>query len=215
MDFSSCIYLASTNGKLDVLDWLLNEAKAPLEAFLDAFNPADECKYYQVVLDCMAHQKTHDGSALLWWRHNVPQVQGTWMTPSPANEQYNPINMHLLEQVLKVQDILWPSAMWNLRGSWSMLSYLQNKGILTASGLAEEQDKDWSLEDELICISARTPPSWLCTALEWWQCAFPQQFACPAEIASGETPVREGARKWWLRSGLCAADSGITSFDRR
>ncbi|ORZ30965.1 hypothetical protein BCR44DRAFT_1443571 [Catenaria anguillulae PL171] len=99
VDYAECIQEASTEGRIDVLDWLLHPTRASEADFIKAWS-SSELPHEEDLASLQAHYGYdifNHGGTLVWWRAKLPHIAALPINRGPY---YNPIHAHFLEHML-------------------------------------------------------------------------------------------------------------------
>ncbi|ORZ33302.1 hypothetical protein BCR44DRAFT_1438703 [Catenaria anguillulae PL171] len=176
IDFARLIHNASICGRIDVLDWLLNQGQVRVSAsdFICAW----------LLLD--------PWPSLVWWRANMSTVVAE--TPGNCGLLDNPIHAHLLECATKDTERVLLELVDACKDvpveSTAMFMYLKSRGCFD---LLHRISRRCLLEASQLGMVH---------ALEWWKSCSDVPITCPHEIVEGRSIVRKRAQQWWAQSGL-------------
>ncbi|ORZ30961.1 hypothetical protein BCR44DRAFT_78709 [Catenaria anguillulae PL171] len=192
IDFAKCIHEASVKGRVDVLDWLLQSAKAPEDDFVKAWSNDDEFPDEETCGEMYAFfwfDMENHGDSLVWWRANLPHIAALPVNRGPYK---NPIHAHFQQHMLKNSsfELLDPRhAIEEYGGLVGLLEYWKKTG----GGHKLEDDADRCLTEASEYGQYHV--------LDWWKSSG-LMMKCPEAVLTGETRVRWRAKEWWAKSGL-------------
>ncbi|ORZ30976.1 hypothetical protein BCR44DRAFT_1443603 [Catenaria anguillulae PL171] len=182
VEYAECIQEASTEGRIDVLDWLLHPTRVSEADFIKAWS-SNELPHEEDLAALQAHYGYdifNHGGTLVWWRAKLPHIAALPINRGPY---YNPIHAHFLQHMLG-------NTSFQLLGPLSAIKEFYGGQVVVAE-LEENADQ---------CLAEASQHGDR-HILDWWK-ESGLEMKCPEAILTGETRVRWRAKEWWAKSGL-------------